>query len=71
MTTAKRREDLQLFHGGLMRCCVDSYEQWVAAAPRAFAQPGQYVQCVHEGKDTMRVTADGGAVIWIGERQDG
>lgn len=64
MTTT--RADLKLRTGGLMRCCVASFEKWQAADPKAAAQPGDKIPCVYENEDTMQVSERGDVVQWIG-----
>lgn len=69
------RAGLLLHHGGLYRCCCASARQWVDRNPHAAVTDGEIVECVAEGKPTMRVdlSLDGGAIRWnreAGEQRD-
>lgn len=64
-----KREHLGLNHGGLMRCCVASFLEWVGDDPRADTQPLQELRCRYEDKTTMRVSERGDTVEWIGRDQ--
>ena len=59
-----KRAELLLHHGGLMRCCLDSLQEWVREAPQAEAKPGERIECKHEHKPTMIVDKSGAFVRW-------
>jgi hypothetical protein len=58
-----KREELKLHHGGLMRCCTQSFADWVDAQPDALTYPGEKITCKYENKDTMEVD-EFGIVRW-------
>lgn len=59
-----KRQDVKLAHGGLMRCCVDSFDKWVAQDRGAEVQPGERVPCLHENAYTMQANERGDTVQW-------
>lgn len=60
------REALHLHHGGLMRCCIASFLEWVSEAPQKQVHAGEVIACRYEGKDAIRVDDDCKTARWIG-----
>jgi hypothetical protein len=66
-----KRDELGLQPGGLMRCCIASFERWVFINPKAEAKPGENIACLYEHRNTMVVDDAGRHVKWSEQTEGG
>lgn len=61
-----KRKETRLAHGGLYRCCIQSYFDWAAAGPELEVEDGERIRCTLErGEPERMIVAERGVVRWF------